>query len=80
MELTADLILTGGRVATLDPARPHATALAIRNGRIMAVGGDEVAGLAGPDTRMVDLGGPGGDAGADRQPYPRAVGRVPRSL
>lgn len=57
MELTADLILTGGRVATLDPARPHATALAIRNGRIMAVGGDEVAGLAGPGTRMVDLGG-----------------------
>jgi predicted amidohydrolase YtcJ len=35
-----DLIIRNGRVATLDPAQPSATALAVRNGRIVAVGSD----------------------------------------
>ena len=55
---TADLILTGGIVRTLDTARPEARAVAVRNGRIMAVGSDEaIRALAGSTTRVVDLGG-----------------------
>jgi len=54
----ADLVLTGGRLVTLDPARPEATALAARGGRIVAVGDDaEIGALVGPATRVVDLGG-----------------------
>ena len=36
----ADLILRNARVATLDRHQPEATALAVRNGRIVAVGDD----------------------------------------
>jgi predicted amidohydrolase YtcJ len=54
----ADLVLTGGRIVTLDPARPEATALAARDGRIVAIGSDaEIAAFAGPRTRRIDLGG-----------------------
>jgi predicted amidohydrolase YtcJ len=53
----AELIFTGGPVFTGDPARGHATALAVRDGRILAVGGDEVRELAGPATEVVDLRG-----------------------
>jgi predicted amidohydrolase YtcJ len=53
-----DLILTGGRVRTLDPQRPSATALAIADGTIVAVGADdEVRALAGAGTHTIDLGG-----------------------
>src|SRR5437879_5840284 len=54
----ADLVLTGGTVVTLDSARPRATALAVRGGRIVRVGGDaEVRALAGPRTQTIDLAG-----------------------
>ncbi|MEU4426876.1 amidohydrolase [Actinoplanes sp. NPDC024001] len=53
----ADLILTGGPVFTADPARGHATTVAVRDGRILAVGTDEVRELAGPGTETVDLRG-----------------------
>jgi len=36
----ADLVLRGGRIATMDPARSWATALAVRGERIAAVGHD----------------------------------------
>ncbi len=53
-----DLVLTGGRVRTLDPARPHASAIAIADGMIVAVGSDaEVRELAGPRTEVIDLRG-----------------------
>jgi predicted amidohydrolase YtcJ len=53
-----DLVLWNGRLHTLDPQRPEATALAVRGDRIVAVGGDaEVGRLAGPATRRVDLAG-----------------------
>lgn len=53
-----DLILHNGRVTTLDRGNPVASAVAIRDGRFVAVGGDaEVMPLAGPATRVVDLGG-----------------------
>ncbi|MGH9331976.1 MAG: amidohydrolase, partial [Vicinamibacterales bacterium] len=54
----ADLILTNGRVYTLDPAKPWAEAMAIAGDRILAVGAvAEVRALAGADTRTIDLAG-----------------------
>lgn len=54
----ADLVLTGGRITTLDSARSWASALAVRGGRIVAVGGEEaVADLVGARTRVVALRG-----------------------
>jgi len=53
-----DLILRGGAVYTMNAARAWADALAVRGGRIVAVGPDpEVAALAGPETRVVNLEG-----------------------
>ena len=54
----ADLVLHSGRIATMDPARSWATALAVEGGRIVAVGPDAVAtALVGPRTRVIDLRG-----------------------
>ncbi|WP_460062636.1 amidohydrolase [Streptomyces sp. YKOK-I1] len=53
----ADLVLTGGPVHTVDPARSRATAVAVHDGRITAVGHDEVHALIGPGTEVVDLAG-----------------------
>jgi predicted amidohydrolase YtcJ len=55
---TVDLLITGAVVHTLDDARPRAEALAARDGQLVAVGSEnELAGLAGPGTTVVDLGG-----------------------
>lgn len=51
-----ELILTGGHVLTMDPARPVARDVAIAGGRILAVG-EDLAGLAGPSTRSIALRG-----------------------
>ena len=54
----ADLVLTGGHVHTVDPARPRAEAVAIRGERIVAVGSAaEIDDLVGSRTRVVDLAG-----------------------
>lgn len=54
----AELVLRGGDVHTMDAARPRATAIAVRGGRIAAVGSDsDVAPWIGPATRVVELGG-----------------------
>ncbi|KUN09727.1 amidohydrolase [Streptomyces yokosukanensis] len=54
----ADLVLTGAQVRTLDPARPTASAVAVRDGVITAVGGTEdVRDWRGPGTEVVDLRG-----------------------
>jgi predicted amidohydrolase YtcJ len=54
----ADLVLIGGRVVTVDPARPEAQAVAIRGDRILAVGAnEEIRRQIGPHTRVVDLAG-----------------------
>ncbi|MET8825700.1 amidohydrolase [Streptomyces sp. NPDC004610] len=55
---TADLILAGARVRTLDPARPAATAVAVTGGLISAVGDEaDVRDLRGPGTEMIRLDG-----------------------
>lgn len=54
----ADLILTGGRFWTGDTARPWAAAVAIRNGRLLAVGSTaDAARHRATHTRVVALGG-----------------------
>ncbi len=54
----ADLILTNGRVTTLDSRKPRAAAVAVKGGAILAVGSDEEAlRHRGAATRVVDLGG-----------------------
>ena len=54
----ADLVLLNGRITTLDPARPEATALAIRDGMFTAVGSDdEVRGQIGQFTQVIDAKG-----------------------
>ena len=56
--VTADRVLRGGTVITVDPAHPEAQAIAIRGGRILAVGSDkEIAGHIGPDTEVIALNG-----------------------
>jgi predicted amidohydrolase YtcJ len=53
-----DLILRKGRITALDRARPRASAVAVKNGIIAAVGtDDEIMRLAAPGTRVVDLAG-----------------------
>ena len=55
---TADLVLTGGKILTLDRHSRIVQALAVRGGRIAALGREsEIAGLIGPDTRCLDLRG-----------------------
>ncbi|MET8567516.1 amidohydrolase [Streptomyces sp. NPDC004783] len=54
----ADTVLTGARVRTLDADRPYARAVAVKGGRIVAVGDDDdVRGWRGADTEVVDLAG-----------------------
>ncbi len=56
--VSADRILTGGTVITVDPERPEAEAIAIKDGRILAVGsaGDLVRHV-GAQTEVLDLDG-----------------------
>ena len=52
----ADLFLVNGSLYSQDPAFPHATAVAIRAGRIRAVGSDdEIRDLAGANAEVIDL-------------------------
>ncbi|MBT2213300.1 amidohydrolase [Actinomadura sp. NEAU-AAG7] len=55
---TADLVLTGGRVHTVDAHDRVAEAVAVRDGRIARVGtASEVAPLVGKGTRLIPLKG-----------------------
>lgn len=54
----AETIIAGGRVLSLDPAFPSATAVAIGGGRIVGVGMDaEIEALRGPATEVIDAEG-----------------------
>ncbi|MBR0517955.1 MAG: amidohydrolase [Firmicutes bacterium] len=53
-----DRIFFNGQIVTVDPQYPEASAVAVKNGIVMAVGSDEeVKAMAGPATEMVDLKG-----------------------
>jgi predicted amidohydrolase YtcJ len=55
---TPTLVLTGGQVLTVDDGFTVAEGVAVRGRTIVAVGGDaEIRALAGPGTRVVELGG-----------------------
>ena len=54
----ADMILTNGKIVTVDAQDAVRQAIAIADGKILAVGSnDEVRALAGAQSRIVDLGG-----------------------
>jgi predicted amidohydrolase YtcJ len=54
----ATLVLTKGKIATVDDQKPEAQALAARGDTIVAVGtNEEIAAFVGPETRVVDLRG-----------------------
>src|SRR5262249_28432338 len=58
----ADLVLHGGAVHAVQGAHtrpgPTATAVAVRTGRVLAVGEDpDILGYAGPETEVFDLAG-----------------------
>ena len=54
----ADLVLRGGRVATVNPDDAIAEAVAVQGAWIVAVGTDEeVSARIGPDTEVIDLDG-----------------------
>ncbi|HMM42079.1 MAG TPA: amidohydrolase [Thermomicrobiales bacterium] len=53
-----DLLITNGRILTMNPEQPAAEAIAVANGRIVTVGtNDELAGLRGVARRVLDLDG-----------------------
>jgi predicted amidohydrolase YtcJ len=54
----ADLVLTNGRIVTVEDAQPEAQAIAISGERIAAVGSaDDIKKYVGPATQVVDLQG-----------------------
>jgi len=54
----ADLVLTNGRIVTVDEERPEAEAIAIGKDRILALGSAaEIKTLIGPGTQVIDLQG-----------------------
>ena len=53
-----DAIYTNGKIYTVNAAQPWAQAVAIKDGRYFKVGSnEEVSGLKGDDTRVIDLNG-----------------------
>ena len=55
---TADVVYTNGKIYTVNEAHPWAEAVAIKDGKFVAVGTDaKLASLIGGDTEVVDLDG-----------------------
>src|SRR5688572_6262611 len=55
---SADLVLRGGKIVTVDETRPVAEALAVSGDAIVAVGpNDDIQRYVGPATRIIDLKG-----------------------
>ena len=52
----ADLVITGGKIITVDDANPEVEALAAKDGKIIALGSaEEIAAHVGESTRVVEL-------------------------
>ena len=57
-QMPADLVLVNGKIYTVDNARPVASALAVRGGRVLFVGSDaEARALGNASTNVIDLRG-----------------------
>jgi predicted amidohydrolase YtcJ len=57
-DLAPDLVLYNGKIITFDDRMPGCAAIACKDGRVVAIGGDaEVRALAGPATEQIDVGG-----------------------
>lgn len=55
---SADILLTNGNFYTVDPSMPSATAVAIKDGRILKLGTDlDILNLKGETTKVIDLDG-----------------------
>lgn len=53
---TPDIVFHNGQITTLDPSNPMATAVAIADGKFLAVGSDnEILALADSNTRLINL-------------------------
>ncbi len=54
----ADTILVNGDIRTMGPIMPHASAMAMAGGRIIAVGSDaDIRAMAAPHAKVLDAGG-----------------------
>jgi predicted amidohydrolase YtcJ len=54
----ADIVIVHAKIYTLDDKKPRADSLAIRNGKIVAIGREEIVlRMRGIGTRMIDAGG-----------------------
>jgi predicted amidohydrolase YtcJ len=76
--MNGDIILVNGRIVTMDPARPQASALAIRQGRVVAVGDvADIRASAGSDIETIDLRGRTATPGLnDAHAHPMSVGEA----
>jgi hypothetical protein len=55
---SADSIFLGGNIVTVNPAQPEVEALAIKDGKILAVGKvSQLEKFKGPETQVIDLKG-----------------------
>ena len=53
----AEVVIKNANLMTMDPGNPRAQAVAMTHGRFVGVGSNEdVEGLVGPDTEMIDVG------------------------
>jgi len=52
-----DLIIVNAKVSTLDRENPEAQAIAIRDGRFLAVGSEQAVRAAAPEAKVIDAGG-----------------------
>jgi len=78
----ADLILRGGKIVTLEDARPEVQALAVRGDTIVALGSDQdVRPYIGAGTKVIDLGGALATPGfIDAHVHFTGVGEAARNL
>jgi predicted amidohydrolase YtcJ len=75
MDGPVDLLVVGARVWTGDLARPRASAVGVRGGRVAFVGSDDRARrLAGAETDVIEAPGEAARAGVRRRAQPRPAG------
>lgn len=78
----ADLVLRGGKIVTVDPAKPEAQALAVTGDSITAIGSaQDIQPYIGPNTRVIDLHGALATPGfIDAHVHFTGVGEAARNL